>query len=212
MTTAKNELAAALCDVRKAYRLLHGYHRRVLDVASLVASRFDKVAWLATEFGCSPMTRRRNPFDQGYWMWDATPMVLTHFLFTEHGSGRGWETHHRPGDYLLDVTAVADSEFHDYEYGDEPDPAAFAKPPEAAASKMILTLITPCGEQKDKTWLKVWNNNDYPEHARAADWNDGSYRAYSETIAMEEFGDSDAAVRIAERFRNAAFSALQLGS
>lgn len=211
MTNANNELAGALCDVRKAYRLLHGYHRRVLDVASLIAGCFDSVSWLATEFGCSPMTRRRNPFDQGYWMWDATPMVLTHFLFTDHRGGRGWETHHRPGDYLLDVTAVADSEFHDYEYSGEPDPAGFTKSPEQASSKFILTLVTPCGEQKDKNWLTVWNNNDYPAHAQAEDWNDGSYRAYSEEVAMEDFADSDAVAQIAGRFRKAAFSRLGLG-
>lgn len=208
MTTAKNELSTALCDVRKAYRLLHGYHRRVLDVASLIVSRFDKVAWLATEFGCSPMTRRRNPFDQGYWMWDATPMVLTHLLFTEHGSGQGWETRHRQGSYLLDVTVVADSEFQDYDYSGEPDPSGFVKSAEAAASKVILTVVTPRGEQSGKDWLAVWRNNDYAEHASAEDWNDGSYRAYTEVVAMDELVDSDTVVRFADRFRNAAFSAL----
>ena len=203
MTSAKNELSSALCDVRKAYRLLHGYHRRVLDVASTIASQFGKMSWLATEFGCSPMTRRRNPFDQGYWMWDATPMVQTHFLFTESGSDSR-------GDYLLDITVVGDSEFYDYEYSGEPNPAEFEKTPEAAASRIDLLLVASRTKQRNRSWLKVWKGNERPDHEMIEDWNNGSYRAYCETIAMEELVDTEAVTQLSQRFRKTAFSKLDL--
>jgi len=66
--TTKDEIQAALVDVRRAYRLLYLYQRRVIDLAKQTADSFDKrfYLWTNPRFerqGRYSITYKNSPFD-----------------------------------------------------------------------------------------------------------------------------------------------------
>lgn len=203
MSNDNSELSRALLDVRKAYRLLHGYHRRVLDTAALLAEQFSDATFHRTQLGCSPFTARRNPFERTYWVWDATPLVSVSFLYVRHLGGQDKDQVHRPGDYLLDISFVADSEYTNAVEGSnrEPDPEGFL-PPEDSASYLVLLLIRCERENRGHSWISIWNEDDYPDESQASTkWGDQPYQAFFQKIPMELLADQGAVTRIGEEFK-----------
>lgn len=77
MTTTYEELNNALADVRRAYRLVHAYQRRVSDLMTQVdqtlsATGLSFVQWRPLFNKASPRTS--TPFfSGGRWAWDMLP-------------------------------------------------------------------------------------------------------------------------------------------
>lgn len=74
--TTRDELAGALTDVRRAYRLLHGYHRRVNGLfaqfdKAVEAQDFEFVQWAPVFFG-RPRNKSGKFWDRR-WAWDLLP-------------------------------------------------------------------------------------------------------------------------------------------
>jgi hypothetical protein len=125
------------------------------------------------------------------------------FLYVHHSGGKEADLVHRPGDFLLDITFVADSAFNDWESG-EPQPEQFP-PPEQTKSEVCLLLIQAQVENRQVPWLKIWNEEDYPEADRATlKWGSADYKAHFQRISMAELVDRDAVVKIASAFRKRA--------
>lgn len=205
-TNSVQGLEQALLDVRKAYRLLHGYHRRTLDTAAIIAEQFSDTQFHKTQLHQSPFTSRRDPFDRGYSTWDATPLIDVSFLFVRQSGTKDADTIHRPGDFLLDITFSADSGYSDWEDGD-PEPEHFP-PPEKSRSELTLLLIQAQKECRNKSWIAVWNDDDYPENEKSSrKWGSGDYKAHYQKVSMSELVDREAIVKIATSFRKRALGA-----
>jgi hypothetical protein len=77
---SKNELEAALCDVRKAHRLLYQYQKRVLDLVLYVREKFNLPEFAGVRRFCSPIGSRsglKTEYDEkllrlpkNMWAWD----------------------------------------------------------------------------------------------------------------------------------------------
>ncbi len=76
MTIASTDLAAALTDVRKAYRVAHAYQRRLWDLLRTVndelsTRRLQFTRWRTQGF--DPVPNARTAFFEERWAWDFLP-------------------------------------------------------------------------------------------------------------------------------------------
>jgi hypothetical protein len=75
MSSTSFDLPDALANVRRAYRLLHAYHRRLCDLLQLVHESVGK-AGLEFEswepLNVARLPRSATPFFEN-WAWDLTP-------------------------------------------------------------------------------------------------------------------------------------------
>lgn len=75
------ELDSALVDVRKAFRLLHAYQRRILDTTKFITDILSK----SIQSGCTDFSgiapRNGSKMDLDRWAWDWIPMYTYEFYF-----------------------------------------------------------------------------------------------------------------------------------
>lgn len=135
MDDSDTPLSGALADVRRAWRLVYAYQRRVNDMLALIdtalgAKKFAFVNWKPTDF--SAPARSGTPFFRaGTWAWDMLPGYR---LYTEWSrwSGKVGVTHR------VTINVSADSGFK--KSGGEPDPSDF----------------TPACDAESVVWLGCW--------------------------------------------------------
>lgn len=204
------DLEPVFVDVRKAYRLLWGYHRRIIDTARLmqgvIAPQSERLGNPPT---LTPMSSGRNLMASDDWLWDATPLISVSFLWVHHTSRKDWKGRHHPDDYMLDIHFIADSAFEEASEGDEPDPSKLPLPAECRTETRI-TVVKPRQDVSNTDWYRVWEENDYPCNGEmSGTWSD-EYAVYSEISATSAFIDKEAIEIASKRFRTRAFDALEL--
>jgi len=80
MTSRKNEIEAALVDVRKAYRLLYDYQRSALDAAKYVGSKLGvEYKGGYSHFSNSSPKDRKGSLEN--WAWDWLNLMFYEFHF-----------------------------------------------------------------------------------------------------------------------------------
>lgn len=137
MTT--DDLAEALLDVRRAYRLIYAYQSRISDVLRAIAGvmrqhslPFDR--WEPKHADVLP--RPNKPFfDSGISAWSSLPMYATQAHWADAGVRKGVRR-------WVDVYVDADTGFESTE-GD-PNPSDFVQP-EVATSQLIVRMMTVRG-------------------------------------------------------------------
>ena len=206
--TEQMSLTQKMVEVRKAYRLLHGYHKRLIDIGKLISEQFSSARYYQQELSSTPYTTRRNPFEKDYWAWDATPLISVSYLFTSGSNAKNADSVHKPGDYLLELSFVADSEYDDWESrAREADPSKF-KSAEDARSTLSMLLIRCEQESRGLTWNKVWNLDDYPGKDRwSGQWGSPSYRGFYQTNPFDDLVDREGVIRTAAAFKKWALGA-----
>ena len=160
------------------------------------------------------MTTRRDPINRSGWTWDATPMFDVSYFFLRRTHGRGKETRQHKGDFMLELSFVADSEITEQisESRAEPDPSKFKVSPEDSDSYLRVGIVTPAIEdQSGRSWFQVWEDNDYPETdlVRTA-WSDGSFAAVYQQMLLENLHDASAIAEAMASFKARAFDLLGL--
>ncbi len=192
-------LAEALTDVRKAYRLLWNYQRRVFDVVRLVVDEFDDMSfyyWQTMHSG-RPCNSGANPMAR--WAWDMLPMVEASYLFLPGGIDRNATL---PGQWMLEVNVSSDSGFEQNDDRTEPDPADFA---DAAASTSTITLYAwYCTGQTSLNWFNgIWRNTEWP--AEEGDWfvehAEPPFKIFGRRIDLAHLPDQASVTTAAASFR-----------
>ncbi len=131
-------LSLALLDVRRAYRLIHAYQRRVCDILAALdtTAAHNQLAfhgWYATEFD-EPVRKGKRFFGTGQWTWPMLPMYDVTCSWRSDSTQRK-----RP---RLDVRVRADNGFATS--GEEPVPADF-EPAQACASILSIRMMRSKG-------------------------------------------------------------------
>lgn len=101
-------LVAALTDVRRAYRIIWMYQRRVLDLVSQIAEKFDLefYAWSPEEYerlGRFTTDPTKNS------AWDMLPLYNTSFLYLPEDADRNRT---RVGDWMLEIAVISDEGYN----------------------------------------------------------------------------------------------------
>ncbi|AUX32024.1 MULTISPECIES: hypothetical protein [Sorangium] len=188
MNEVNLNLAGALAEVRRAYRLLHAYHRRLCDLLQVtdqfLAERgFEFERWEPVNVARLP--RSAKPFFRPeYWAWDLTPAYQVECSW--HGSREGIHC-------KVYIHAIADTGYVDS--GDrEPDPTRF-RAAEETASELRVGLHRTRARKPD--WSGAWkllspitNLRDGTHHQVKVGEDDYTYRYFNLNLA--ELGDEGA--------------------
>lgn len=155
------ELRAALVQVRSAYRLLHDYHRRLLDLIALVKDDlarthgpFEWFYWSSNEF--SRLSTNKDPSQR--WAWDQIPIMASYLNWCTARAGLP------QGSIFLGFAHNGDTGFDKPSTG-EPDPKDF-EPVDTAQTQL-------------EAWVVYIEAGDFPSYTKAREfigeegWDEG---------------------------------------
>ena len=148
MTSDTLDLPAALTDVRRAYRLVHAYQRRMLDLLQkvdeiLAEGGLEFVRWDPLSYA-RPCRSGTPVFRRGQWAWDLLPGYRFHCQ---------WEAGPTDitGSRKVSVQPVADTGFE--KSGREPEPGEFRGVDDCGTQMWIGLWATDSDEPK---WGSAW--------------------------------------------------------
>ena len=201
-------LADALVDVRKAYRLLWCYQKRVFDIVKLIASEFDDTSfyyWRVVHSDHPPKSGT-NPME-GRWTWDMLPMVQASYLFLPSGIDPNSTL---PGQWMLEVQVQSDGGFEEPEDGSEPDPANFEAAEESTSSLVIFAWY--CRGETTRNWYGgVWNVLSWPQtDAGLIENADPPIAVFRRNFDLALLGNRDEVRAAVNSFRTSASEALKI--
>jgi len=178
-------LASALVDVRRAYRLLWSYQRRVLDTIALVAGEFGSLSfatWQPMHF-FPPARRSVNPAE--HWAADLLPMMGAEFFYLPQGRDRSLA---QAGQWMLAINVMSDSGYEVEE--PEPDPGSFAAA-EECESALSLYIVKSMAERPVRWVEDLWDEMEWPETFPASvPIMPSGLRAFGMKYDLAEFGRS----------------------
>lgn len=188
------ELAKALVDVRKAYRLIYLYQKNVLSTIERFAQEFSCVYywWTPTEFATPP---NRGTDITKRWAWDLLPLYAFAILYR---SEDGDNTEHSPGDWLLSFQLTTDTS---YESGKkEPDPRTFDAPEESETT--LIISLWYCKKAISSNWYwGIWNETDYPENVYQEYDSPKGLVCVKKEYLLEELETEDSILRATNEFK-----------
>src|SRR6266511_792365 len=194
----EEQLDAALLDVRKAYRLIYLYQRRMLDLCSEIAGAFEidlnVYQWSSSHYEAPPR-RGTNPLSRS--AWDFLPLYDFCVLYLPEGVHY---QEHKPDDWMLAVRVAADSGYAQVGSA-EPDPRDFKGV--ASCEGTVKLYIYYCSQAFEANWYHgVYNINDFPR-----DYGEGAFengvRTFGMKFSLSEMGDAKAVESCVDRFRQA---------
>lgn len=209
MDSDSDELKLALVDVRKAFRLLFLYQRRVLDLSMTFANEMGLRPYSVVYGFNRPATA--NPFDK--WVWDMLPMYRVSFLFLSSFTDQN-ET--KKGEWLLDIHLVSDSGYPDCISWKKGEPTPLTFPATENCVSLLGVYAFRCDRDERRNWQEdVWRPaiNYPPEYP--SDWNVVTNDKIGVSICGAQFDLSDlsnkeAMLRTASQFKEVLARDLQL--
>ena len=190
------EIDGALLDVRKAYRLLSLYQRRVLDLCGEITGVFETTLnfyqWSPSHYDSTP---RRGTLPLNRWAWDFLPLYDFCVLYLPEGVH--WNTHN-PGDWLLAIRISADSGYQ-AAGAIEPDPRDFRDPTSCESS--VSLYVYYCSQAFVGNWFyNVYSNNRFPQNDGEGSLERG-LRTFGMKFPLSEMGDTGAVQTYVNGFR-----------
>lgn len=189
------ELVDALTEVRKAYRLVHKYQRRILDMTKFIVEKMGYFPyWWDNEY----FDVRSNRVPSERYAFDTMPLYVgTYMLFLRQENPNKIE----PGEGLLDIQFEVDSGFKDSKQ--EPDTSSFSKSSECESYLYLGAICST--ENKDANWLyNVYNETEYPEigeNQEGAIRQEGSYILFRNRYNLTAIKDEEDLLVIIEDFQ-----------
>lgn len=156
-----SDLRSSLVDVRRAYRLVWAYQRRVMDVVQFVASNFpthEFYAWTPLKFMGSPQLTT-NILRR--WAWDGLSFYKASVFFKPIGADPDKLVE---GQWYLEVHI--DSDTAKFPEGKtEPDASKF-EDASTTHSRIVLVAWLNTGKARANWYHQMWNPSAWPESDR----------------------------------------------
>jgi hypothetical protein len=191
-----DELSRALVDVRRAYRLLYLFQRRILDLLEQLAGELGQSFWYWLPSGDEEAIRGgASPFERS--AWKMLPLFDASFLFLP----RGVDPNNAPrnGQWLLVLQLCPDDGQPEGGKG-EPNPAEFADPV-GCRSMIYLYAFIVQEDIQGEWWRNVYKSSEWPEADGVAETNSQGVCAIGLSREVASLSDSAAASGLADRFR-----------
>ncbi|GEM_PF-2908968 len=155
-----HELKDALCEIRKAYRLIVVYQRRIMDMAKKINQGFGFKPFFQVNFKYNA-TGSKKPTDRP--SIDMLPLYSGYcMLFLPQKGGVYDHKNPKRSEYMLEIIFDNDTGFRNV-YGEEPDPVSFADPGECE-TKLWLYVYGVTEDMKDTNWdTNVRQKLDWPK-------------------------------------------------
>lgn len=146
------EFNAALCDVRKAHRLIYTYQSKMLDLIHFIKSKLDFPEFGGNKLFSDPIAKKRSSYDdlkifKGMWPWD----FIYSYAFEYYLGSKTI----KKSVIALSILQVSDTGYFDSKKDKHRTDISVFESEVEAKSKLIFLL-----EKKDKknnyAWDKEW--------------------------------------------------------
>lgn len=194
----RQDLKMALADVRRAYRLVAAYQRRMLNASRILARSFENMRfyfWAPHHYDPPP---RRDTNLVEKWSWDGLPYYAFSIFYLENGADHN---HQKPGEWMLEINFEADTAFDGNGNGNDPDPAEFKDVRDSESVLRICAWLCKVG-QKDGNWYNARCAYDWPEKEGIyTSLEGGRFGAIIEKYPLSELNSVEALENAAENFK-----------
>lgn len=150
----QEELKEALCDVRRAHRIIYSYQARMLDLINFIVAKLDLTRIEgATKFFSNDVRRGRKDYAplqifNGMWAWDFVYPYLMEYYLGEYEEVNGDSS-------SISVIQYSDTGYFEKSDNSRTDIDSFA-PEEESISKLLFIIEKK--PKKIKNW--VWDIED----------------------------------------------------
>lgn len=153
-----DELNRALCDVRKAHRIIYAYQQRMLDLIRVIAAKLDfNGCILGEKFFSNPIYLKRNGYLEivdGMWAWD----FLYSYVFEYYLGEIELDDDSR---VALCIVQYSDTGCFDVDDSDRQQTNTFALEEESSTKLLFIIELKP----KKKEWVwdieEIVNNKEF---------------------------------------------------
>lgn len=159
----KEKFNQALCDVRKAHRLIYAYQHKMLDLSYFIKSKLDFPEYGGNKLFSNTIEKKRDSYDnlkvfKDMWAWD----FLYSYVF-EYYLGKITS---KNAEIAMSIFQVSDTGYFDNDTHDSrTELATFASETESV-SKLIF-LIEKKDKGNDFAWTADWVRKEvYNNHNR----------------------------------------------
>lgn len=150
-------LRDALVDVRKAYRLLYGFNRRLFDMAREIDKALDDWKFKQVDPGDEVLGKKWKPVKKGTNYWQTLPFYMSSFVWTK----AALEDRLLPSDRIFGLMVQVDSAWGAGEEGDyEANPESFEMSAEASQTTAAFYLARPVKEIPEASVMDAWDEMD----------------------------------------------------
>ena len=152
-TLTKDDFNIALCDVRKAHRLIYEYQRKMLDLTFLINERlgFHDYGGNMLFCNCNPISTSRYPYyNLNIWNDTCAWSFLNSYVF-EYYFGNKNDT----PNIQMSIVQVSDTGYFDNDTDKSHELSTFASE-EKSVSKLIFVV-----EKKDRRKKFAWNDGNW---------------------------------------------------
>lgn len=188
----QEELADALHDVRRAYRLVYAYQRRITDVIGAIGEVVHRhdipfIGWSPVH-NAPPVKTGKMFFERGKWAWDMLPLYAVHCEWHDPNPRKGFRRR-------VAVAALADTGF--VKEGREPDPSDFEA---AASSRSTLTVELWTARGRGVSWRDAVDHAEehHPGNGVTVTFalENAAYSVERHSLALEELWAPDSLDRL----------------
>lgn len=161
------DIQNALCDVRKAHRILYAYQKRMMDIVMFICQKLDFNCVKGYKFFSNNAPKKILP---GTWAWDYIYSYLYEYFLDEK------EDIEQNNVFRMSIIQYSDTGFFDNEKSTRTKLATFATEEESQSKVLFMLEVKP----KNCTWW--WKTNDII--------NDKNYASKSHTSTILEKGNN----------------------
>jgi len=142
----------AMCDVRKAHRLIYAYQRKMMDLTNFICEKLGFEDYGGNILFCEPIKKRQNSYST-YNIWDACAWDFLNSYVFEYYFGKD-ETNN----IQMSVIQVSDTGYFDNDTDNDKNKeelSTFANE-EESISKLIFVIEKKDKKKKTFAWDKEW--------------------------------------------------------
>jgi hypothetical protein len=192
------ELSRALLDVRKAYRLLYLFQRRILDLLEELSGKLGQqfYYWLPSgDPEAQAILPSKNPCERN--SWKMLPLFDASFLFLPPGVNPSDAP--RKGQWLLELLICPDDGQPEKGGTGEVNPVDFPDP--AGCHSMIHLYACIIQEDMQGGWWRLYSSLEWPEEDGVAEAGSAGVRLIALSGDLASLSNSAAVKDLADRFR-----------
>lgn len=157
------ELEKALCDVRKAYRLVAAYQRRILDMAKKIQ---DMLEYKPCTFDHPYISLRKQSIPSSRWSIDMLP--LYNDLYMLYLPQKGDFNHAKIDEWMLELVFVNDTGFKIVN-NEEPDPLNLESPENCCSRLWLRAFGIKEAMENAHWWAEVHQKIQWPDDGQSCE-------------------------------------------
>ncbi len=190
------ELKDALCDLRKAHRLICSFQQRMLELAQFIKMKLDMPCLRIYKHFSDPV-RNEKDIPSGMWAWDFLYSYQLEYDFEDKQYGQY--------KYAITLLQCVDTGYFDIEDNDKKNPDSFAAE-EDSESKLVFYVNRIQNGSEWKQWYKRQELFDTKKYMckdfknKVIDYPENNEKVLLYSFPIERFIDEQSTIEAIQEF------------